>query len=211
MMFSVGTASAASITATSAGVSVVDPAPASVAEGALESDVDLFAFLERTATLSSDIEVDIVTDGTYSGANVPNSTISAGTGYSSFFIQADPVGQPSNRISLTGTITFDQDILGIIISNDLLDDTDSILGSPTTTYIPSSGQRNRALESSDSITINGNQLTLNLLRVTGDGVDQLRVLVAEPTATIPEPTGIALFGLGLLAMGGYSMRRKANR
>jgi hypothetical protein len=172
----VGAASAlAAITSTSGTILKIAP-PASVVDGALENDDHFFAFDEKQCvTLTSDLAVDITPGG--GGGTIP-----AGTGVSSQFIHFDATG--TRFVSLSGSITVDQPVLGVATSAANLDASD-FLG--TAGAYPT-GDATRGFEAiqGDSASISGGQLTVNATVNDRFHFDQARVITACPP---PPPPG----------------------
>ena len=171
----------AAITGTTGHVEQVAP-PANVAANVLESDTRIRAFDERQCvTLTSDLAVDIVPGG-------GSGTIPAGTSVSSQFLHFDPTN--ASIVTLSGSITTDQAVLGVITSQANLDASDSVLGAPGTTY--PTGDPARDLEGpgpfpsdGDSAAISGtNEVTVTLK--DRFHFDQVRVVTACPP---PPPPG----------------------
>jgi hypothetical protein len=109
--------------------------PPSVEFNQLESDTTQFAFDERQCvTLAANLKVNITTPGTYDEViDLTPGVIPAGTRVSSHFVNADKVGLGLPRIELEGTLTTDAAVLGIIIRQGALDNSD-FLGAIGTVY-----------------------------------------------------------------------------
>jgi hypothetical protein len=212
-------ASPVTIAATVTGA-ITGPAtiPSDVTEGEQEaSDIQLF----REATnieLTSDLTVDIASDGTYSGdgstsspffVNDPgDSSVADGTRVDVFLMHRDLIGDNATGNSVTGTITFDRRILGVIVDGSNLVDSESALGfsssyPPDTSVGTEPNRRFLVSENVDELVLNGNVAELNV-QVGGGNVDQARFIVQA----IPEPQTIALLPLGLLAMAGLYIQRR---
>ena len=126
--------------------------------------------------------------------------IAAGTRISSHMLFLNRADAALISLTLSGTVTFDGAILGLITTTAGLNATDAILGATGTTY---DTFRNRGLEASDITTFAGNTLTASL-RASQPG-DWMRVVTI---AAIPVPAaGFLLVGAlgGLVAL----RRRKA--
>ncbi len=198
---------AASALTVSGDVALLANAPASVAEEALESDTQIFLFLEVSdVTLGSALSINVDSPGTYT-ANPGVTTLSAGTVLSSYFVHMDIIdaGDPGSAgapLDLSGSITFDTEILGIIGDEVQLNASDALLGAPGTTYPTGVGRRD-FWETPDSLTLSADRRTLTFedMRATTNLLDQLRVVVAPVALPVPEPSTAFLLGSGLLLLG----------
>jgi hypothetical protein len=194
-------AQAGHIIAHSPSVQIIPPPP-SVRPGALTSPDHFFAFYEGPGvTLSTPLHVDITTPGTYSNFNsLSPGVIPAGTEFNSTFIHSD---HPGREVIIDGFVTFDAPILGVIVLTSSLNATDPILGHPGTLY-PTGTDPERGYENDgDSVTLSADRRTLTLhVDVIGPS-DQLRVLTA-----VPEPSTLALLGLGAFGLAASRWRRK---
>jgi len=172
-------AALAAITSTTGAVTQVSPPP-SVGENAIANDFHIFAFDEhQCVTLASSLAVDITPGG---GAG----TIPAGTGVSSQFLDFDPTGGP--LVTLSGSVTTDTAVLGVITSSANLSASDS-LGAPGTTYPTVNAPR--GLEGpgpnpadGDSAAITGTN-TVSVALKDQFHFDQVRVISSCPP---PPPT-----------------------
>lgn len=149
-------AASAAITGTSGAVQQVAP-PASVAANALNGDHRIVAFDEsQCVTLGSGLAVDITPGG-------DSGTIPAGTKVSSQFLHFDPTG--ASALTLSGSVTTDGPVLGVITSPGNLAASDS-LGAAGTMYPTGDGARgleppgpfpadgdSAAISGADSVTV----------------------------------------------------------
>lgn len=194
-------------------------APSSVEPGMLESSTNIWAFDERQSyTLSSDLYVDELAGTSSTGV------ISAGTVVNSYFLHADLLGDSTDTadiINLTGTVTFNTKILGLIWTGvpcghcpttPMYLDTSDYLGLSSTLY--PTGGLGRGFEVEEYYDLAG---TRDYVTISADGYslttvssaafplrsDQLRVI----TSVVPVPAAVWLFGSGLLALIGVARRK----
>jgi hypothetical protein len=174
----IGANSHAVITGTTGAVVIIDP-PESVESGQLESDTEIRLFDEvQNSTLLEEIVVNISSPGTYSSAAdlpSPQPVIPSGSVVSSHFFHADNVG---GTRYYEGTATFDQEIVGVILRNDELDNSDDVLGATPTSY-PTGYSMRETLNFDEYVIVGEDLRTITLsLRVVG-GIDQVRVITAD--------------------------------
>ncbi len=202
------TPAAAAVIGTTGAISEI-AAPASTLEGALDSNTQIFLFAEQASvTLASALSVDVNAPGTYSNGNPPvagSGQIAAGTLVDSYFVHFNPA---SGNQTLTGSVTFDTDILGVLVLTAALSGSDAGLGGPGTVYIPAGSDPNRGLDfGPDAMTLSANLRTLSFsLSDNSNRVDQVRIVVAGAGPIIPEPDTALLFGAGLLVLAAARRR-----
>jgi uncharacterized repeat protein (TIGR01451 family) len=109
-------------------------APASVKLNALQNKTAVHAFDERQGTLlAAPVAVDAVNPGTYVTFPAGSATIPAGTIVDSHLIHSD-ITLFGSTIRRQGTVTFANDILGVVASTNRLAASDAALGAPGTQY-----------------------------------------------------------------------------
>lgn len=180
---------------TSGAITLVSP-PSSVERDATVSSNEIILFAERQSlVLPQAVAVDVTSPTTVTKGLVGATpgTIPVGTAVDVHFLHHDSPG--SSIITLSGSIAFDMDILGVVLSDSGLDSTDSFLG---LSILYPTGLENRGTaaltnEAGDRFTLAPDQRTLTIRSSVGGINDQLRVI----TATTPEPATAILFGLGL--------------
>jgi len=205
VMLGLSSSAFAGIVTTGSVISVATP-PADNANGTLTSASLIYVWYEGKTTTASAVtlERDGAT-GNFNGLGGPTSTLAAGSTVDSFLVHFDtPSGTTTLSNAAQQSITFNNEILGVILSTVQLGATDTTFGASGTTYTSPNG---RGMESSDLFTISADRRTLTIrsLRVGAAFVDDLRVIVN------PEPGTFALFGLGVLALGGLITRRRKRR
>lgn len=158
-------------------------------------------------TLTSNLKVDAVSSGTYTVASdlpVVQPEISAGSVVNSHYIHFD--SPASNAAAAVGSVTFGEDILGVIVMGDsngtpkTLDLSDYLASG--TLHDDNLNHRGLELDSSDWFGISADRRTLNYgFAITQPG-DRIRVVTA------PEPVSILgmVAGIGMLV---NSRRRKS--
>lgn len=166
--------------------------PRIVGDNSINANRSLFGFDESTVTLTHRLQADWATSG-WRGKQ-----LTAGTDVASHLVYFDPL----SRASLSGFVTFDGPILGLIYSTPRLVGSTPLLGLDDVRYAFKNGAR---LEPSrDSFSVVGNRL--NLLLTDRNPGDYIRVLTAAVPA-VPEPSTYAMIGAGLLCIGWMTHRR----
>ncbi len=183
-------------------ITVLDPPPPDVSEDALESDLTMYFFEERTRTLPNDLAVDIVDPGIYDDpGDLVNAFLPAGTLVSSYFVHADNDKRDPGVPRLEGSITFGQPVLGIIVTSDKLTDSDPLLGNPGTIYttgVPNDAQRGAELIECP-IELSPDRHTVYVCTLSFLERDQIRIITE-----VPEPATWSL----LLASCAAFLRRR---
>lgn len=181
----------AQLAGTSGGVVKVI-APASVAEDAYESDTEIRAFDEsQGVTLAAPLVVDITAPGDYAVAgDLTPGTIPAGTRVDSHLLHADPVGSPDplEPVLVSGAVTFDTEILGVIVLNTMADphlNASDGVGAAATDYPDDLGVRGLEFSAGaggDLVSLDDDHTLFVDLAM--HRYDQVRVITAAP----PVPT-----------------------
>ncbi len=135
------TSAHAGVTGTTGAISYEGPMPSGLdlTTNGTESDVVIFAWDEQqNVTLGVDLSVDITDTGTYTRSDSPTpGIIPSGTPVSSYILHFDEDGDQPTELS--GSITFDTAILGLIMETNppnSLVASDGVVGIGTTTYDP---------------------------------------------------------------------------
>ncbi|HEY4329011.1 MAG TPA: hypothetical protein VGN88_04685 [Phycisphaerae bacterium] len=186
-------------------------APGDVSVGHLESDTSAQLFAERQAvTISQPLVLDITAAGNSPNGNDPNfslATLPAGTLVNSYYLHFDVVGTPAQGVEVTGSVTWGEQILGLIVgvengttidqSGNSLDLSNSALGAPGTLY----GFDPIDLSNlTDSVSLSADRRTITFDWATAGSADNMRII----TAATPEPGsiyGLSMLGLLLLRRG----------
>lgn len=177
------------------------PTPSSVLLGVAESDTQVKFFTEQGGvTLAAPINVDVKSPGTFhfdGDAPYDPGTVAAGTTVDSYFLHFDRTST-SGVGRLTGSISFNCPIVGVIALTDQLNASDAALGRVGTTY-PTFLAAKRGLELEEEITLSVDRLTLSFTfeiqssATSGPGdptLDQVRVLTScPPTGACPKTQG----------------------
>ena len=166
---------------------VVVPAPPNVAEQIFENDNEIRIFLEaQDYILPTDIAANVTMPGFYDTiASFTPDILDIGTSINSYFIHFDNIGSTSTFINLSGTITFPEDILGVVLFNPELASSDNILGWPATIY------QSGPLEFSDqfpgtptdTVTISPDLKMLTIDLNAGPAADQARVITLSMSSS----------------------------
>ena len=193
------TIAAASIISVTGNVGVI-AAPLCTCEGSLESDSDVFAFIERQdVVLPADLRVNFVAPGLYDDrSDLPDPVpfLAAATAVDSYFLHADP---STRGITYEGSLTFDSDVLAVILGGVLLEESDGPLGAIGTNYPVDAffSGRGLAIGGRDQIELSADRRTISFSFTTRQAIDQVRI-VTEAQA-IPEPFAVMLLGSGIAA------------
>jgi len=156
--------------------------PPSVGNNDQQTNNTLFAFNEKQdQVLAQAIDLDLVPIG-------DPTTLLIGTAVSSHYVFADPSAS-LNRV--TGSVTFDQPILGVIFDDTKLDATNTILGTAGGYDSPSL----LGLESGDIVTLTAID-TVTIDFTAGSPGDYIRVI----TQGVPEPSSLTTLALAATAM-----------
>jgi len=153
-----------SIGQSSAPCDVVQSQDSSFVQGQVESDSQIAHVQEQEfVLLSEDLPVDISADG--------SGFIPAGTLVQSQLLHFDPVNSPTSFVSITCSVTFGHEILGVQTSKGNLDGSDILLGLGGVAHATT----DRGLESNDQAALLDNFTVEVNFNVTGQ-VDQIRVI-----------------------------------
>ena len=130
----------------------------------------------------------------FRGLNRSNSNLSLAAGnYNSHLLHFDSLGTSSGRI-FNSRLTFEEDIVAIILGGKYLNLSDDVFGGIGTIY---QNNNSRRLEAHDFLTFeSSNTLVLNRLAIGKYWIDNARVI----TQVVPEPGSIVLLSLGLLGL-----------
>lgn len=160
--------------------------PPSLSEGQLTSEVGLFAIAEQHAVvLPGHVNVDINRPGEYDQVGeLTGGKIGAGVVVDSYFLHADRTQEGSFK-RFVGSMTFDTEILGVMILPQRLNQSDDLLGVPGTVYMTARGQDDfRGLElnqGDDLVILSEDRHTITVQSHIKRYRDQIRVVTAADT------------------------------
>ena len=183
LMVLMANAAHAAITTTGGAVVHVSPPP-SVLPETYTSNIEIRAFEEKQDFVTPlPIAVDISQPGRYARlTELTPATIAAGTCVESHLLHFDNVGTTS-LASRQGSVTFDADVLGVIILDSSLNKSD-VLGAVGTAYPTGAFQRGADLlgggvtENSDLVVLSPDRRTVTVSLVVLAAIDQIRVITA---------------------------------
>jgi len=184
------------------GTATIIAPPPSVVENTFESNTQIPVFVEHTfLVLSAAVGVDISSPGTiHSSSDFTPAIIDAGVAVSSTYIMFDPVGTSTLR-ARSGSVTFDEDILGIIYRTVSLTPTNAELGYPGTAYSTAANGAYGADYGQDPVTLSADRRKVTFQFSADEGEDSLRVLT-----DVPEPASLLM-----LSALPFLSRRKVGR
>lgn len=179
--------------------------PADARVNVLESNETVRAWFEGSTFLEGDVDVDVATSTNNQVARSP--VVSGGQSVRSYMVHSDTVG--SSHLQFSGSISFDQQILGVIFTNAKL-----VLSDFLTSTLHSSNRKARGFEiGSDKFHISADGLTLFIDRLDTSTVqDEIRIITADSQVNItavPEPASLAIWGAASLLGAVVWRRRKA--
>jgi uncharacterized repeat protein (TIGR01451 family) len=161
--------------------------PASVALDKLQHATSAVAFDEQQgATLAAPLGVDIATSGSFSSFGSGSSSIPAGTVVDSHLIHSDP---PSRNYTARrkGSVTFSDQVLGVIVTTSKLKASDGPLGATGTVYAGS--LLLRGLETwEDKVTLSADKKTVTFDVTTTIVMDEIRVVTRARTNLVTTVT-----------------------
>ena len=196
--------------------------PADVSLNQAESDEDILTYTERQSfMLPEDLAVDISADGTYNEPDdLTPGIIPAGTLVNCYLVHIDKVGDTTTTVELSGSVTFENAILGIIVTTPTLDSSDGIVGRAGVVYgpryvnnvddysdlelsgeVPGPGQ--------DELTLAGS--TVSIIAAVSTKMDEIRIIELVTALVVDidikphcDPNPINLSSRGLLAVAIFS-------
>lgn len=179
--------SAAIVSVSGQTVQLFSPNPASCVQGAL-AGITAYAWDEAQNRGIASLAVDMVNNPGASSAPIAGTL--AGL-VDSHFIHLESI---PGAIPASGSVTFNNTIVGVDFFNNSLDSTDGPFGAPLTTY-PTFFPFRDLTTNSSSFNIVGNTINFNLNTFSPvGGVVQIRVFTQVPT-----PAGASIAGLAGLA------------
>ena len=158
----------------------------------LESDTQMWVWQEQEdLELPADLHLDITEDGICArNDDLSPGIIPAGTHINSYLFHFDR--DEVTILYLEGSITFAEDIVGIIALYDPLRESDYVLGTLEASAYSTNPDRQIELLPQDYITLAGSTLWLDMC--ASNAIDEMRII------TVPEPAALSLLALGGLAL-----------
>lgn len=157
-------------------------APLSLAGSELVDDFRAFLFLEREdLTLSQSIRVNASGTGSFNIQNMnAESNLTSGTVVSSYFVHFRPTGTLPQLGALNGSITFSEDIAGLIFVTADITASSSRLKAPRTNYGTANG-----LEAGDRVSISQDRRTFRFTLDDHTELDQIRIITSSESDNAP--------------------------
>lgn len=199
----------ASIISVSGDMLLLGNPPADVSQNELESSEKLFVFEERTLVTPSGVTVNILDPGLYDQADeLVDGSLPGGLEVISNFVHFDRVPE-TGLPNLVGSVTFDQDVIGIIVLSDELTATDADFGAVGTVYTsgPPFADDRRGLEFAqapilDAVTLSDDRRTVTIDAGSLLARDGVRIIT-----NVPEPASLGVLLAGLIVS---ALRRRVD-
>ena len=211
--FAVTRSARAGVVDTTGNILFVTPPP-NVVLTTFEDNLNVRLFREQTGlVLPISITLDVTKPGKVDAfSDLTRAKLAQGTHVDSYLLHADPLGFGIPIRVFEGSVTFNQPILGAMMTYESLTASDALLGSATTNYIPPEtfrgfegpGFRETGPVVSDSLEISADFLTLKFSFRTESRMDQIRIV----TVPNPEPSTA---GLAAFAAAFAAFRRRCSR
>ena len=165
------------VSGTSGPVIFLRSPPPSVVQDALENTSSAFAFDEQQgAMLAAPLTLDITNPGTYSSYAVGTTSLARGTWVDSHLVHSDATAHPIS-VRRSGTLTFPDDILGVIATPKSLADSD-VLGAPGTAYPGKTANRGLDL-TADVLTLAADRRSVSFDIQTQTAMDEFRIITVH--------------------------------
>lgn len=224
------------VVSTSASIEIISPPP-SLAVNVLQNDSVIFGIVEsENLTLTSNVSVNALGTGDFDLDNRAQGIIPMGAHVNSFLLHYDPSGTAG--FSIDGAVEFSTQILGVIFTTNLLNESDNLLGSPLTDY---TGSAARGFESplhpsvADFVTVGPTEASVifnttivnDQVRVVTRAIIEALINIGSGNETscmninghgvIPvtilgsESFDVTLIDIGTLSFGGLELRIRGNK
>ena len=193
--FLAGIPALASIVSITGGQTILLTGQQDFSKRGLKSNTEIYLEQEQESfVLNTNLHLDVTVPGTYNKDNFAFSTtnLPAGTVVDSYILHAQPNDAKIYETNGVATLSFDREIIGVIVDITSLTNSDHVVGNPANTYDPPPNGRNFSVtEHTDTFTLSSDRrsLSIDAMYVGPGWADQIRII------TVPEPEVIALIAL----------------
>lgn len=121
--------------------------------------------------------------------NLSRSVISRGKSINSYFIHFDPVGSGETHHKASGSVTFDEEVLGLIVTSEKLNATHSFPGLAGTSYPHGDTQEVEFDREGTSVALSPDRRTVTITLVASTSSANIRIITDASIASTSEQGG----------------------
>ena len=182
----------AGVISTSGAVLSPGTIPSDLSQGALVSGTEISLFAESmSVTTTESFTVDVIDTGRFDQVvDLSPHQIGAGT-YDAWLLHVGHLSG-SGMPELQGSLTFDTDVVGIMVKSTRMGGTDDLFGSAGTNYATGASARGLELNQDDWLELSADRRTVTIQFEIRTFIDEIRIITMASSETpVPGPAGLA--------------------